>query len=532
MAVYDWGLSHVYLPQLDAQGAVHKYADITVSDRWGVLSPMYFYGDSLGDTPAKMSPRPGVIDLWADDPMRVDIEVRLAEGTYTLHGVDMYGDPTEMALTNKRLEVAAAPTLSPDLVLRGDSDTEASFHDYASDLDRTVGGESGTVGFYGSDGTTKGSILDQEEEPSVTALLEALQGLGLLAIEQPPEPILVTSVLPGVASGVTSFKVDTQGDKVLLYWDESAANTCYAMVFRFAADGTVTAGAPVAMPGGSMSVASDVCQWVRDGVFIYCRNGVTYAYTVGEDLVLTFRGSQSTTSLDSGKVQTNLANPGEFFWFSSNTIYSNRVNADGTFTGTVSRGAKAAEYLNFEPRQSVRMSDTLMLIPNPGGTGTKNTAVVFDMAAATLTTIPMAFADPAHSAQWVATLALDPGPEPSTGRFMVTQQPASPDYFAWSIASLSYSGGVLTAHDRWVPSTEYWGGVEFWMDGQACYYAPDYLGKGTKVYQDLFGTPQITVVNDGGFVPSTSMGIAADGRWFVMAKDGAGVWHVRKSHLA
>lgn len=176
-----FSLAHVYLPQIGPTGAVYPMADVSID---GIDQ---FYPDWQGD--AEMSPsysvQPAIIDAWVDDPIRTTITVTVTnveetQQTYVLD-VDFYGDPKEMPVHPNGLlaSIASSPEHTSE-ILAADANGIPVFHDFASDKAEVVGAAGGTVGFYGSTGTTRGSITDGNEDPALTTLLQVLDSLGLL----------------------------------------------------------------------------------------------------------------------------------------------------------------------------------------------------------------------------------------------------------------------------------------------------------------------------------------------------------------
>lgn len=178
----DWSRAHIYLPQLDLHGALLPHLQATFSqDGSPSTTPLYSEIDGVDPEPSIVVRQPGILDLWTDDPVRLDIAVSSTSLNLNWPGIDFYPDPFEIVLGTNRLTVGAdAPRPFGGLIAQ--SATTAHFKDLSAGVDEVVGDVGATVGFFDltSPGIVQGTITDGTEDGTVTELLTALDGLGLL----------------------------------------------------------------------------------------------------------------------------------------------------------------------------------------------------------------------------------------------------------------------------------------------------------------------------------------------------------------
>lgn len=100
--------THIYLPQMDPAGNLALYVDITVDVNETLYTgPLWLDREGLIDVSNPDTFQPGIIDIWAEEPIRADLQVRSPVRTYTLPGVDFHPHPQEQVRVPKTMLVDA-----------------------------------------------------------------------------------------------------------------------------------------------------------------------------------------------------------------------------------------------------------------------------------------------------------------------------------------------------------------------------------------------------------------------------------------
>lgn len=190
--VTPWEPAHAYLPLVDLNGDLRDSAQVRVTEV-GATQTLPLYSDPESTVPLlnPMGLVPGIVDVWADLPFRADLEIVGKDSSgdqdqQTIEGVDFYGDPAQMARTTNPLQITGGPRDSRH-ILRATSDTHAYWHDYG-DRNEILAGASGTVAFFGSTGAPRATIPTDQQDQTLTDLLEVLEGLGLLVVQTTGAP--------------------------------------------------------------------------------------------------------------------------------------------------------------------------------------------------------------------------------------------------------------------------------------------------------------------------------------------------------
>lgn len=145
--------THIYLPQLTPAGNLALFTEVTVLlDGQPYLGPLSL---DIGDTIPISNPatfQPGVINIWADEPMRVSLRVSTPDSSYILSGVDFWPHPDEQVVAQGTPEIKDDAQPEPWKLLRYDIDggTFAVFDPYASRAHHDGSDEGSTVVSPGS----------------------------------------------------------------------------------------------------------------------------------------------------------------------------------------------------------------------------------------------------------------------------------------------------------------------------------------------------------------------------------------------
>lgn len=123
---------HLHLPLLDSSGNVFPYASVTFNDPdTGSVISEPIYVQSSGGNPVSLPLfcDPGVIDVWTDNPVRVQIVAIVANNVrIQLNGVDLLPEPTGIVQSVSPVRVTGQPDAALDTaVLMSSGNGEAAF---------------------------------------------------------------------------------------------------------------------------------------------------------------------------------------------------------------------------------------------------------------------------------------------------------------------------------------------------------------------------------------------------------------------
>lgn len=189
-------LTHIYLPQLTPAGDLPLYAEVTVEHN-GTRYAGPLSGDLNADIPVRNPAmfQPGIIDLWAEEPMRVNLQVSTPDTSYVLLGVDFWPHPANQVRTDSPVMVKDDTPPEPWKLLKYEPDggtfvvfdplASKTHHDGIADGstvvspgDRTwddedaqqtwIGWESGNAGTPMEGSTALGALADPYGQAAVT----------------------------------------------------------------------------------------------------------------------------------------------------------------------------------------------------------------------------------------------------------------------------------------------------------------------------------------------------------------------------
>lgn len=149
---------HIHLPITDSAGVVFPYASITLNDSdTGLQIATNAYTQAEGGNPVAfpLFSDPAVIDIWTDDPVRVDVVAEVSDNIrIILQGVDILPPAGNIMRTPAPLKVTNAEQIAETAVLMSSETGQATFR------------VTDPVGTHEHEGDSNGSTVLTGEPPS------------------------------------------------------------------------------------------------------------------------------------------------------------------------------------------------------------------------------------------------------------------------------------------------------------------------------------------------------------------------------
>jgi len=149
---------HIHLPITDSAGNVFPYASVTLTDATSggpLADDVFVQADGGNPISFPLFVDPAVIDLWTDEPMRVNIVAEVSDNTKVyLFGIDILPPADVIVRTPGRLMVTGADGVDTTAVLMSAEPGHAAFR------------VADPVGTHEHEGDSKGSMVLTGEPPT------------------------------------------------------------------------------------------------------------------------------------------------------------------------------------------------------------------------------------------------------------------------------------------------------------------------------------------------------------------------------
>lgn len=148
--------AHLHLPLIDSSGTVFPYASVTLNEADGTPLQVDVFVQPAGGNPVQfpLFVDPGVIDVWLDEPSRVQIVSEVSNNVrIVLDGIDILPPPEQITQTPAPLVVTGAADPVTQGVLMSSAPGEAAFQIVDP------------VGTHEHKGDSAGSVVLTGEEP-------------------------------------------------------------------------------------------------------------------------------------------------------------------------------------------------------------------------------------------------------------------------------------------------------------------------------------------------------------------------------